>query len=65
MNAEMININEWMKTNKFSLNYKKTEYMVINKPKGKNSVFKINISDIEIVQKEQIRHLGILIDNKL
>ena len=52
MNAEMINIDEWMNTNKLFLKYKKTEYMLINKPKGENSLFKINIGDIEIVQKE-------------
>ena len=65
MNAEMINIDEWLKTIKLSLNYKKTEYMVINMPKGENSSFKINICNVEIVQKELIRYLGILIDNKL
>ena len=61
----MINIDEWMKRNKLSLNYKKTKDMPLNKPKGENSLFKINIGDIEIVQKKQIRYLGILIHNKL
>ena len=53
MNAEMININEWMKTKKLSVNYKKTEYMVIHKPKGENSLFKINIGDIEIFKRSK------------
>ena len=41
-----------MKTNKLTINYKKTNYMIVTKQKKINkSLFKIKIGQNEIIQK--------------
>ena len=62
-NAELKKIEDWMKTNKLTINYKKTNYVIITKQKIKKSLFKIKISQNEIIQKDNVKYLGIIIDN--
>jgi len=62
MNTELININNWMKLNKLSINYNKTEFIVITNKKAKpNCVLKID--DNIISKNTSIRYLGIIIDD--
>ena len=41
MNYELIKVDEWLKTNKLSLNYDKTEFLVVNKSKSKDGFLNI------------------------
>ena len=54
-----------MKSNKLTINYKKTNYMIITKRKINKSLFKIKIGQNEIIQKDYVKYLGIIIDNKM
>ena len=64
-NAELKKIEDWMKTNKLTINYKKTNYMIITKRKINKSLLKIKIGQNEIIQKDSVKYLGIIIDNKM
>ena len=64
-NAELKKIEDWVKTNKLTINYKKTNYMIITKRKINKSLFKIQIGQNEIIQKDSVKYLGIIIDNKM
>lgn len=64
VNNELKNVDNWMRRNKLSINFAKTEYMLISNKKNIDS-FKINIDSYEIERKDHIRYLGVLLDNKL
>jgi len=64
VNCEIQKIDIWFKSNKLSLNYNKTEYMVVTRKKEKCN-FRINIGGHEISQKECIRYLGVMLDDSL
>ena len=64
-NAELKKIEYCMKTNNLTINYKKTNYMIITKRKINKSLFKIKIAQNEIIQKDSVKYLGIIIDNKM
>jgi len=65
VNHELTKINAWMKTNRLSINYSKTEFLVITNHKLGSNHLKIRIGDHEITQKAKAQYLGILIDDKL
>jgi len=50
VNCEIKKIDNWLKSNKLSLNYNKTEYMIVTRKKEKCN-FCINIGGHEISQK--------------
>ena len=54
-----------MKTNKLTINYKKTNYMIVTKQKINKFLFKIKIGQNEIIQKDSVKYLGIMFDNKM
>jgi len=51
-----------LKSNKLSLNYNKTEHMIVTRKKEKCN-FRINIGGHEISQKECIRYLRVMLDD--
>ena len=53
-----------MRENKLSINFSKTEYMLISKKKEK-SEFNISINNNDITEKDHIRYLVVLLDNNL
>jgi len=57
VNCEIQKIDNWLKSKKLSLNYNKTEYMIVTRKKEKCN-FRINIGGNEISQKGCIRYLG-------
>ena len=65
MNIELQKINSWFKSNKLSLNFNKTKYMVICKKSINTSSFKLTIGKNEIKQTNHVRYLGIFLDDKL
>ena len=60
----MQKIIKWMRINKLSINYSKSEFMIITKKQFKHK-FEVVIEDNKIKQKSFVKYLGILIDDKL
>ena len=70
MNHELILVKNWCDTNKLSINLKKTNFMIIKSTRKKlTTQFHIklpcNDSDFFLEQKDSIKYLGVLIDDKL
>ena len=64
VNENTQKIINWMRINKFSINYSKSKFMIITKKQFKHK-FEIVIEDNKINQKSFVKYLGILIDDKL
>jgi len=54
-----------MKANKLSINYSKTEYLVINKTKLQQNSIKIKIGNEKITQVNKVKYLGVIINQDL
>ena len=65
INQELAKISKWLKTNKLSLNVKKTHYMVFSKPRIGKFRLRLMIDGENIDEVEKTKFLGIIIDNKL
>ena len=66
MNLVVTNVINWMRNNKLSVNFAKTEYMIVTKKKlDKHLKFEIKKDNHVISKKECIKYLGALIDNNL
>ena len=65
-NKELENVKNWLDSNKLSLNVDKWNLVVFRKNKRKVTI-KLNIKMMgeQLKEKEFIKYLGILIDNKL
>ena len=61
---EIKNIDYWISANKLSINYNKTSYTILNRPKGDTAIFNISINSHQICEKNDIKYLGIILDNK-
>ena len=64
VNNELVYVLEYKlnKLNKLSINFKKTNYMLVTSPR-KNTIISITTCDLECTK--QIKYLGIFIDNRL
>ena len=62
VNQEIAKVANWMSLNKLSINYNKTEFMVISNS-TKQLKLKLMITKYEINQKQETNYLGVLIDN--
>ena len=56
-------IRNWVVLNQLTINYKKTEYILITKKANKH--FKLQIDQNVLEQKNQVKYLGVIVDNKL
>ena len=54
-----------MRENKLSINFSKTEYMLISKKRKEKSEFNISMNNNDITEKDCIRYFGVLLDNNL
>ena len=63
-NEELINISNWLKANKLSLNVKKSMVLFFRKGLTKEP-FQLKIEDTNLDEVESAKYLGMLIDNKL
>jgi len=48
---ELQNIEYWMRANKLSINYNKTNLIILNKPKHDISAFSISINNFKVMKK--------------
>jgi len=65
VNLELCKIDHWLRANKLSLNYNKTNFMLLTSRKHNPASFKITINNHTISPEDNLKYLGILLDNKL
>ena len=66
MNTELISLNNLFKTNKLSLNTKKSLLMIFQRSRIKsNSIGSIIIDSSKLIQVNHVKYLGMIIDYKL
>ena len=65
INLELLKVQNWMRINKLTINYKKTNYMILIKKKLNNFPFVIKIGENAIDCKQCVKYLGIMIDEKM
>ena len=68
MNNGLSKLNTWFKSNKLSLNLKKTNYMLLgtrNKTNQSKDKFKLSIDDTEVKEVSTFKFLGITVDQNL
>ena len=64
INLEMNKIHKWMVSNKLSINYSKTKYMLFHRQRTQN-LFSLYINNNKIEKVNCIEYLGAKIDDKL
>jgi len=52
-------------SNRLSINYNKTAYMILTATRSQNCNFKISMNGVRTQQTDSIKYLGVIIDNKL
>ena len=65
---EMMNISEWMRINKQSINPQKTEYMIIGHPRRTNKISfheQLMLNGAEIKHVKETKSLAIIVDEEL
>ena len=66
MNGEMIKVVDWLKTNKLSLNLKKTHFMIFRKRRGQIALSNnLVIDDLVINRTNHTKFLGVMVDQHL
>jgi len=65
VNLELCKINNWLRANKLSLNYNKTNFMLLTSRKHNPASFKVIINNHNISPEDNLKYLGVLLDNKL
>ena len=66
MNNELVKVDEWLKSNKLTINTKKTEYMIFHRSRIKQQQKSDVIIKSEIIHcSTSTKFLGVIIDNKL
>jgi hypothetical protein len=64
INREMMKIHKWMVSNKLSINYSKTKYMLFHRQRKQNP-FSLYINNTRIEKVNCVEYLGVKIDDKL
>jgi len=62
---ELDKVDTWMRSNRLSINYNKTTYMILTATPSQNCNFEISMNDVRIQKTDSIKYLGVIIDNKL
>jgi len=65
VNFELCKIDHWLRANTLSLNYSKTNFMLLNSQKHNPASFKFIINHHRISPEDKLKYLGVLLDNKL
>ena len=63
--AELQKVLNWYRSNKLSLNYKKTQMLLFDKRSNTNKNFTISINDQPVISGNSIKYLGVVIDKEL
>jgi len=62
---ELDKVDTWMRSNRLSINYNKTAYMILTATRSQNCNFEYFMNGVRIQQTESIKYLGVMIDKKL
>jgi len=62
---ELDKVDTWMRSNRLSINYNKTAYMIITATRSQNCNFEISMNGMRIQQTDSIKYPGVIFDNKL
>ena len=65
VNQELKIVSTWLSANRLTLNVDKSNFLIISNKKKTSSAIDIRIDDVSIKEKDYIKYLGVLIDNKL
>jgi len=65
VNLELCKIDHWLRANKLSLNYSKTNFMLLTSRKHSPASFKVPINNHNISPEDNLKYLCVLLDNKL
>jgi hypothetical protein len=67
MNEELVKINEWMLQNKFTINYKKSTYIIFHtkRPNFNLLNYAIEIGGNKINYSKSVKYLGLILDDTL
>ena len=66
INKDLLNLSNWLKANKLSLNVKKTELVIFRSKKLKiDSSFKFKLNGKRLVPTKSVKYLGVLLDEHL
>ena len=65
VNDELVNIDNWLKSNKLTPNYTKTKFMIISCDKNAESNFEVTISKVPIRNCSSYKYLGNIFDDDL
>ena len=65
VNHELCKIDHWLRANKLSLNYNKTNFMQLTSRKHNPASFKVIINNHNISPEDNLKYFGVLLDNKL
>ena len=65
VNDELVNIDNWLKSNKLTPNYTTTKFMVISHEKNAKSNFEVMINKVLISNCNSYKYLGIILDDDL
>ena len=64
INRELGKIDEWLCKNRLFINYSKTKFLLFNRT-AKKSEFSVKVNGFVIEQSENIKYLGLILDDKL
>ena len=64
VNNELARVDEWMKTNKLSINYSKSNYIIFTRKKSQTN-YNIDIQGNRLQRVSQTKYLGVIINEKL
>ena len=65
VNNELDRINTWLRSNKLTINIKKTHYMIFHHTRIKQKLCIITICGINVLYTKNTKFIGVIIDNKL
>ena len=62
MNEELDKVNQWLQSNRLSLNIDKTNFVIFHPPQRKTQPVNLKISDRPVEQMTYVKYLGLIID---
>ena len=65
VNLELCKNDNWLRSDKLSLNYNKTNFTLLTSRKHSSASFEVIINNHNISPEDNLKYLGVLLDNKL
>ena len=65
VNNELKNVSKWLSANRLTLNIDKSNFLIISNKRKIDTTVDIKIDNLSVKEKDCIKYLGVLIDNKL